>query len=73
MKRQLIAVITRRVTRKRDCRDRSPNPGTNGRLSILSVRSIETPEAKYPPADAHALWVACTDIGRDPDPKFAPP
>lgn len=31
--------------------------------------SIETPEAKYPPSDPYAVWVAGTYVGRDPDPR----
>ena len=30
---------------------------------------IETPEAKYPPSDPYAVWVAGTYVGRDPDPR----
>ena len=32
--------------------------------------SIESPEAKYPPTDPYAVWVAGTYVGRDPDPKI---
>jgi hypothetical protein len=68
MKSQLIAVIavvmlanmtaaTAKSTHKRP----SPAP---------SARSIETPEAKYPPSDPYAVWVAGTYVGRDPDPNI---
>jgi hypothetical protein len=67
MKRQLFAVITvvllanvtaavAKSTRKHP----SPPP---------QARSIETPEAKYPPSDPYAVWVAGTYVGRDPDPN----
>jgi hypothetical protein len=29
--------------------------------------SREAPEAKYPPSDPYAVWVAGTYVGRDPD------
>jgi hypothetical protein len=34
-----------------------------------STPSMETPEAKYPPSDPYAVWVAGTYVGRDPDPR----
>lgn len=30
---------------------------------------IASPEAKYPPSDPYAVWVAGTYVGRDPDPN----
>lgn len=67
MKRQLIAVMTvvllasvtaaiAKSTHKR------PSP-------LPPMRSIESPEAKYPPTDPYAVWVAGTYVGRDPDPN----
>jgi hypothetical protein len=68
MKRQLIALIAvvlfANVTAaiaKSTHKYRSPPP---------AARSIETPEAKYPPSDPYAVWVAGTYVGRDPDPNI---
>jgi hypothetical protein len=39
------------------------------RLHVHAPMSIEAPEAKYPPSDPYAVWVAGTYVGRDPDPR----
>ena len=67
MKRHVIAVITvvllatvTAAAAKSTLKRPSPPP---------PVRSIESPEAKYPPSDPYAVWVAGTYVGRDPDPN----
>jgi hypothetical protein len=38
-------------------------------LARTPAWSRESPEAKYPPNDPYAVWVAGTYVGRDPDPR----
>ena len=55
----LLATVTAAVAKSIHKRPSPPPP----------VRSIESPEAKYPPADPYAVWVAGTYVGRDPNPN----
>jgi hypothetical protein len=68
MKRKLIAVIavlslacvTAAGAKSTHKRPPPPRP---------AAAPIESPEAKYPPTDPYAVWVAGTYVGRDPDPN----
>ena len=69
MKRQLIAVIAVALLASvtaamaKSTHKRPPPP------PHPPMPSIASPEAKYPPTDPYAVWVAGTYVGRDPDPN----
>jgi hypothetical protein len=67
MKRQVIAVIT--IVLLVNVTAATAEPTHKRPPPPPPLWSKESPEAKYPPSDPYAVWVAGTYVGRDPDPN----